>query len=246
MAKMPAPAQPVSQTMAMPPTMQAIPMPPMPKPSAPVLTEADPEMRGLVSMLRGRQAELPPEMQQQVQAVLLKYGKKSTKDLHVAVSALDKARREYETAVLARNQQHVSWRQFLSDAVQLWQTYATQFADQEKQLQEQVAIHKEALIFAKQELESAKLDAGEVHHVTSDEDLGEDSDVVTASNSATKITQTMQGLATSLQTLHQEAAALVEEDAHVAKRKRTVPPKVEDLEMTEEAKGATEPFGKAG
>ena len=70
-------------------------------------------------MMRGRQAELLQDMQQQVQAVLLKYGKKSTKDLHAAVSALDKARGDYEAAVLARNQQHVSWRKFLSDAVQL-------------------------------------------------------------------------------------------------------------------------------
>ena len=109
-----------------------------------------------------------------------------------------------------------------------------------------MTIHREALLYAKQELENAKLDAGEVHQVPSEEELGEETEIASASTSATKITQTMPGLATSLQNLHQEAVALVEEDTHVAKRKRTVPPKVEDLEMTGDSKDGEEPFGKAG
>ena len=206
--------------MAMPPMMPS--MSAAPKASTPAPSGPDPEVRGLLSMMRGRQAELPEDLQQQVQSVLVKYGRQSTKDLHAAVTALDKARAEYDKAVLARNQQHSSWKRFLSDAVQLWQTYATQFDEQEHCLRDQVALHRDALVLAKKDLESAKLDAGEVHHVTAEEDLGEaDPDATAAAASAAKITATMQGLASSLQTLHQEAAAMVEEDAHVAKRPRT-------------------------
>ena len=70
-------------------------------------------------------------------------------------------------------------------------------------------------------------------------------DATAAAASAAKITATMQGLASSLQTLHQEAAAMVEEDAHVAKRPRTerTGPKIEDLEMQPEAKDGNTPFG---
>ena len=82
--------------------------PPMPKMPATTLPETDADVRGLVSMMRGRQAELPEDMQPKVQAVLQKYGRQSTKDVHAAVSALDKARSDYEAAVLARNQQHMA------------------------------------------------------------------------------------------------------------------------------------------
>ena len=250
MGKMPAPTVGPSgmmpQQMAAPPVMQA--MPPMPKTSTPAPVGPDPEVRGLLSMMRGRQSELPADLQQQVQSMLLKYGKRSTKDLHAAVTALDKAREEYDKAVLARNQQHSMWKRFLSDAVQLWQSYATQFADQEKSLREQVALQKEAFVLAKKDLENAQIDAGEVHHVTAEDEITEaDPDATAATASADKITATMQGLATSLQNLHKEAEALVEEDVHVAKRQRVhSSPKIEDLDMTEGEQGEAQPFGKAG
>ena len=162
--------------------------PPMPKMPVTTLPETDADVRGLVSMMRGRQAELPEDMQPKVQAVLQKYGRQSTKDVHAAVSALDKARSDYEAAVLARNQQHRAWKKFLSDAFLLWQGYAAQFVEQEKQLQSQVAVHKEALVMAKADLEHAKLDHGEVHHVTSDEDFADgDPDLAAATSSASRI-----------------------------------------------------------
>ena len=70
------------------------------------------------------------------------------------------------------------WKKFLSDAVQLWQTYAQQFMEQEKKLQEQVSTHKDSLLSAKRDLENsklAKLDSGAVQHITSDEEA-EDQD----------------------------------------------------------------------
>jgi hypothetical protein len=118
MAKMPAsmPAPTISPTM---PTMPAPAMPKMPAGPAPSATDTDEEVRGLMSMMRGRQAELPQDMQQKVQKVLTKYGQQTSTDLHAAVTALDNASQNYDEAVLARSQHHAMWKKFLSDAVQL-------------------------------------------------------------------------------------------------------------------------------
>lgn len=184
-------------------------------------------------------------MQKKVQQVLTKFGHQTSTDLHAAVTALDAARQGYDEAVLARSQHHNMWKQFLSDAVQLWQNYAQQFMAQEKQLQEQVSLCRDSLIAAKKDLENskiAKLGAGDVQHIPSDEET-EDNDTTNATQAATKITETMQGLAHSLQSLHQEAEAMVAEEAHAAKRPRTSP-KIEELDMSDGNSGPS--FGKAG
>lgn len=244
MAKMPALAMP--GTSAAPPQVYAPPMPSMPvapctqTAKTSVNSMSDPDVRGLMSMMRGRQAELPEDMQKKVQSVLNKYGKQSTKDLHAAVTALDKSRAEYDQAVMARNQHHTSWKKFLADAVQLWKSYADQFVEQERRLQEQVTSARDTFLLAKSELENAKLDAGEVLN-TADEESA-DGEENTACATASKLTETMQGLATSLQTLHKEAETLVEEDAHVAKRPRTMP-RPEDQDMPGDGSSH---FGQAG
>lgn len=197
--------------------------------------------------MRGRQSELPEDMQKKVQKVLTKYGQQTSTDLHAAVTALDNARHNYDQAVLARSQHHAMWKKFLSDAVQLWQTYAAQFMEQEKKLQHEVNVHKETLISAKKDLENskmAKLDSGDVQNITSDEET-EDPEMSAAAQASIKITETMEGLATSLQSLHWEAEAMVAEEAHSAKRQRTGQPKEEeDLPMEPSAPGQS--FGKAG
>ena len=246
--KMPAPVLPTAPTptsMYAPtmPSMPAAPCPPAPK--APANSMSDPDVRGLMSMMRGRQAELPEDMQKKVQAMMLKYGKQSTKDLHAAVSALDRSREEYDQAVTARNQHHASWKKFLADAVQMWQSYADQFVEQGRRLQEQVTQARETFLTAKTELENAKLDAGEVLHPSDDELAEGENDSTTGTTTASKLTETMQGLATSLQNLHKEAETLVEEDAHVAKRPRTAP-RPEDHDMPQVPGDGSSHFGKAG
>ena len=197
-------------------------------------------------MMRGRQAELPDDMQKKVQAVLLKYGKQSTKDLHAAVTALDRSREDYDAAVLARSQHHASWKKFLADAVQLWQSYADQFVDQEKKLQEQVTLTRENFLCAKSEPENAKLDAGEVLNTSDEEVTDRDSAAHAGSSTASKLTETMQGLATQLSNLHKEAETLVEEDQHVAKRPRTAGNPSEDHHMGGGPGDGSSHFGQAG
>lgn len=246
--KMPAPVLPSTSapTSMYAPTMPSMPTAPCPPaPKAPANSMSDPDVRGLMSMMRGRQAELPEDMQKKVQAMMLKYGKQSTKDLHAAVSALDRSREEYDQAVTARNQHHASWKKFLADAVQMWQSYADQFVEEERRLQEQVTQARETFFTAKSELENAKLDAGEVLHPSDDELAEGENDSTTGTSTASKLTETMQGLATSLQNLHKEAETLVEEDAHVAKRPRTAP-RPEDQDMPQVPGDGSSHFGKAG
>ena len=100
-----------------------------------------------MSMVMGRQAELPQDMQQKVQKVLTKYGQQTSTDLHAAVTALDNARHNYDEAVLARSQHSSSQTQCNFGRTM----------DQEKKLQEQVYTHKESLIAAKRDLEKSKV-----------------------------------------------------------------------------------------
>lgn len=221
-------------------------MPAMPKmPAAPMVEHVDPD---LMTLLKQDVAELPPHIQKAVKESALKEGVKdgarATKDLHAAAKHLGNARKAYENAILARSQLHSNWRQFLSDAIKLWQDYSTQFTNQEQKLQEQVAATKEAFVQAKEASAKAHDAAGEIQEI-SDEELGEGSSLTSAA--ASKITETMTGLSTSLLNLQQQAAAIdAEEKAHQAKRPRTTP-KDADSSMVEGNGGESMPsFGKAG
>ena len=177
----------------------------------------------------------------------VKEGAKATRDLEVAAKHLGQARKDYENAILARSQLHSNWRHFLSDAVKLWQDYATQFTTQEKQLQDRVTATKDAFIQAKGVSSKAHDAAGKVQEIDSEEDIDNiETTNQTTSTAAQKITETMVGLTSSLQNLQQQAAALeAEEQTHQAKRPRVKSPRQADA--VKEADGLpSAPFGQAG
>jgi hypothetical protein len=99
-------------------------MPPMPPPQVAETIDTD-----LMTMLRQDVAELPPHIQKAVKESTLKEGvkdgAKASKDLQAAAKNLGSARKAYEASILARSQLHSNWKKFLSDAVSLWQDYAT-------------------------------------------------------------------------------------------------------------------------
>lgn len=226
-------------------------MPVMPKmPPMPATESVDPD---LMTMLRQDVAELPPHIQKRVKESALKDGVKdgvkATKDLQAAAKNLGQARKAYEASILARSQLHTNWKKFLSDAVSLWQDYATQFAEQERKLQDQVAAAKETFMIAKETSAKAHEAAGAVQEIPSDEEFG---DAPSApSNAALKITESMNGLSQSLQNLQTQAAAIdAEEKQHQAKRPRTVHV-IPDEAMPDEANntragGQNTSFGQAG
>jgi uncharacterized membrane protein YdfJ with MMPL/SSD domain len=146
-------------------------------------------------------------------------------------------RKAYENAIFARSQLHSNWRKFLSDAVKLWQDYAVQFAAQEKKLTEQVSLTKTAFLEAKETSAKAHATAGEVTEI-SDEELGEVTTSTTGA--AAKITESMEDLSKSLESLQQQAEAIVsEEEVHLAKRPRRRHPTEDDAAM--EAPNKDEP-----
>lgn len=216
-------------------TMRAMPkMPTMPAPSEQVDSE-------LMAMLRQDVAELPPHIQKAVKNSSMKDGvkdgAKATRDLHAAATHLGHMRKAYENAIFARSQLHSNWRKFLSDAVKLWQDYAVQFAAQEKKLTEQVSLTKTAFLEAKETSAKAHATAGEVTEI-SDEELGEVTTSTTGA--AAKITESMEDLSKSLESLQQQAEAIVsEEEVHLAKRPRRRHPTEDDAAM--EAPNKDEP-----
>eukprot|EP00435_Cladocopium_sp_Y103_P074068 s636_g46.t1 len=161
-----------------------------------------------------------------------------------AVKTLNNARKDYDEAVLARTQSHTNWKQFLGDAVQLWKSYAEQFAVQEKTLQDHVNVTREAWKAAKDALDQAKHEAGEIFEIqeTDEEQEAAPNEPTTTLGSASKISDSMQGLATSLATLHQEAEEWVEQDRQSAKRPR----KEKAPEPGDAPMGPGEHFGTAG
>ena len=222
-------------------------MPAMPKMPAMPMATAETVDTDLMTMLKQDVAELPPHIQKMVKETALKDGAKvgarATRDLQAAAKHLGDARKAYENAILARSQLHSNWRQFLSDAIRLWQDYSTQFTAQEKKLQEQVALTKENFLQAKEISAKAHDAAGEVQEIHSDEDPGEGQSAPSAA--AIKITETMEGLSQSLLNLQQQAAAIdAEEKAHQAKRPRTSAGP-SDAEMPDGGDSAPS-FGKAG
>eukprot|EP00435_Cladocopium_sp_Y103_P046937 s2101_g13.t1 len=205
---------------------QALPaVPVMPAmPAAPVSTGAQnsptpEEIQELLQMMKNRQSELPSDMQQKLQKMTVKTRARLTKDHHSAVTLHSKAREEFDNAISARSQLLANWKAFIGDAVRLWQGYAQNFAEQERNLQTRIANAKENVIAAKEELDKANKQ-NEIQEIASDEEYG-DMDT----SSSTKVRENMECLANSLQILEREAAEMVEAEAHVSKRARKESPK---------------------
>ena len=191
--------------------------------------------------LKQRKAELPPDIQQEVAK---REGAKANKDLFSAANQMTSAKEDYEKALLSRSQHLQAWKSFLEKAVTEWQEFAKQFMQHEKDLQERINITKELFMKAKVDLDHARQEAGVVVDLTVEE---EDIPGSAAGSSVEKVTLSIQHLATSLQQLHAEAAALECEEPHAAKRPRLAP------EMEEKAQDAVmndgslaSPFGRAG
>ena len=171
----------------------------------------------------------------------VKDGATATRNLHAAATHLGHMRKAYEDSLMARAQLHNNWKNFLSDAVKLWQEYAAQFAAQEKKLSEQISTSKEAFLEAKVSSAKAHETAGEVQEI-SDEEIGEIT--TAASGSAQKITDTMEDLK-SLVNLQQQAMSIVSEDeVHLAKRPRRRHPAEEDSTMHAPLQGEAAEHGK--
>lgn len=164
-------------------------------------------MRQLLTSLKKDQEKLSPENQELVKTLTVKEEKNEEKELQIAAKDMGKARRDLQEAFEARSNLHQKWRTFLSMSVALWQTFTTEFQQQESAANLAIQAAKDSLALAKQNLETSKeafqsprdaRQASEVHDLMSDEDNQED-------QGAQKLQEGLQHLTTFLQDLHKAA-----------------------------------------
>ena len=195
-----------------------------PSPSPMAATE-DKQIKALLSALKKHTDALPPEVQALVNESALKDGQTETRQLHSAVAAHGRAKRELQQAQLARHNLHAAWRGFLNQAIDLWKGYSNQFIEQEKQLSERVATAQEALSTAKSHLVKsqglASAEDKEDAMVSDDEHDKNEKDVT--SNTSDRIHQGLTGLCVSLDALKQSADQAVEAEQQALKRPRLEP-----------------------
>ena len=186
----------------------------------------DKNMKAIMSLLRKHNESLPPELQAMVNDVCIKDGQTETKQMHSAVAAHGRAKKELQQAQLARFHLHAAWRGFLSQAVAQWKTYSDQFVAQEKQMTDRVSAAFEALEQAKLNLATTKTAAGldlkeDNMAISDDETVKQDKD--TSNSTADRIKEGIDNLHTSLDALRSSAEQMVEEEHKALKRPRLDP-----------------------
>jgi len=189
------------------------------------VSEAEKKLKAYQALCKKHQQSLPPEMQQLLKEEAIKQGEVATTIMHKQVNNLGKARKELEEAHAARLNLHTSWRTFLVDQVQRWQTYSVNFQQQEAQLAERVNVAIQALEAAKTELTASKKSLGETSPEddsmqTAEEDKQAQQVNESTSNSALRITEGLQHLSTSWQGLKEQADQAVEIEKQSLKRPR--------------------------
>eukprot|EP00435_Cladocopium_sp_Y103_P030710 s1969_g7.t1 len=209
-----------------PPWNPTASMGPAVPPSAPPSGQEDKQLKNIIAALQKHTEVLPPEVQAIVQDAAMKDSQQETKKMHSAVAAHGRARKELQQAQLARHNLHTAWKGFLGHAVTQWQTYSSQFIDQEKQLTDRVNNAINALEQAKENLAKTKSSVG----VESKEDaMGvseDDADLAKkdlTDAASVKILESFTGLQTSLEAMKTSAEQMVEAEQHALKRPRLDP-----------------------
>ena len=201
--------------------MLAQPAPPSAPTSPP--SQEDKSYKTLMAMLRKHTDALPQELQALLNDAAIRDGQAETKQMHAAVAAHGRAKKELQHAHLARYNLHAAWRGFLTQAVELWKGYSESFTDQERQLTERVQAAQEALSAAKENLAKSKSTMGmenkdETMTVSDEETDKTDKDL--PHKTADKIKEGLVNLHTSLDALRQSADQAVEDEQKALKRPR--------------------------
>lgn len=189
---------------------------------------AEAKLRAVYALLEKHPDGLHPDIQKEIQDSKIKDGEVAIKSLHKQVNALGKARTELQSANAARLSLHSSWRSFLVEQVSKWQAYSQQFQTQEASLAERVNAARTALETAKSNLAVSKslLHKDAAEDVTTVSDTEDETKELkeAANSSAQKITDSLQQLGQSLQTLSANADELMLAEQQAHKRQRVDPP----------------------
>eukprot|EP00435_Cladocopium_sp_Y103_P046155 s216_g13.t1 len=214
-----------SLTVLEPPWKPVLVNPPPVVPSVPPQQE-DRQFKAIISALKRHSDTLPSEVQAIVNEVALKDSQQETKQLHSAVAAHGRARKELQQAQLARHNLHSAWKSFLGQAVTQWQAYGDQFIEQERQLTERVNAAVLSLEHAKENLAKSKSSAGVETKEDSMNISDDDTDLAkkdVSNATAERIQESLTGLHTSLAQMKSSAEKMVEEEHQALKRPRLEP-----------------------
>lgn len=191
-----------------------------------------------------KEENLSAEFQSLVHAEIKKDNKECSRNLHTAVTALDRAKEAQLEVETARLQLWSQWRVFLHASVSKWKEYTAQFQAAEAAFQTQAQEAGLNLKRAQKRLDLAKkrMDADnkeEAYAVSSEEETEEmDAQEPIIDESAQKIQEGLKQVVTSLEVLSESA------DKLEPKAKR--PRKEEDGNGDQSHWPSMQPFGRAG
>ena len=192
-----------------------------------------------------KEENLSAEFQSLVHAEMKKDNKECSRNLHTAVTALDKAKEAQLEVENARMQLWSQWRVFLQQSVIKWKEYTAQFQAAETAFQAQALDAHMNLKKAQRRLDIAKrrmdADNKEEAYAVSSEEETEDMDSkeeteITKDENAQKIQEGLKQVVTSLEVLSESA------DKLEPKAKR---PRKEEGDG-EQPWPSMQPFGRAG
>ena len=161
--------------------------------------DAEQKYQNLIGLLNKNTGQLPADIETVVHEEKKKGKQDSKKQLHSAVTVLDKAQMKMDKAINARNNLMANWRVFLAASLTRWQEYADHFQKQENDCQEEIAKAKEELAEAKKELASKVPD--EAEEISDEETEKED----TSKAAAARILGGLQHMSNSLSKLSEQA-----------------------------------------
>eukprot|EP00435_Cladocopium_sp_Y103_P056002 s964_g18.t1 len=193
-----------------------------------------------------KEDHLSPEFQALVHEEQKKDNKECGRNLHAAVTVLEKAKEKVIEIESARAQLMTQWRVFLHQSVTKWQEYTTQFQSSETAFQRQLQEATWNVKKAQKRFEAAKkrADAGTAEEDVqsiSDEEVEEmEAEELPRDENAQRIQENMEQVVSSLTTLSEAADKL---------EPRVKRPRKEDEVSGAAAKPsstAMQPFGKAG
>ena len=190
-----------------------------------------------------KEENLSAEFQSLVHAEIKKDNKECSRNLHTAVTALDRAKEAQLEVENARQQLWSQWRVFLHASVSKWKEYTAQFQAAEAAFQAQTQEAGANLKRAQKRLDLAKkrMDADnkeETYAISSEEEPEEMDAQETIDESAQKIQEGLKQVVTSLEFLSESA------DKLEPKAKR--PRKEEDGTGDHSQLPSMQPFGRAG
>eukprot|EP00435_Cladocopium_sp_Y103_P067591 s210_g30.t1 len=197
--------------------ISATPPPPLPPPSTPRM---DPAVQEFLKECQKNPDDLPPSLQEKYHKINAAVVKQEEQVLLSAVQSMTNAKKELADAQKQRSLLHSNWTKFLQTQVSKWQEYAEQFQKAETAAVSRIQMAQTTYSAACSVLNSKKVEAG-VAPTTEVIDADDPSLQGVSTTNSKKISESMEHLQVTLDSLQKSAEELAAAEQHTAKRPRT-------------------------